>query len=134
MMNLKPIKTSKAYKETLAKVEELFEKGVKKGTAEGDELEVLLLLVEKYEDEHFPVDLPDPIEAIKFRMEQMNLKPKDLEPILGNKSLVSKVLNKKRSLSLAMIRNLHSSLHIPTDVLIKEYSFPESKAKAVKKS
>jgi len=133
-MNLKPIKTNKAYKETLKIVEELFEKGVKKGTPEGDELEVLLLLVEKYEDEHFPVDLPDPVEAIKFRMDQLNLKPKDLEPLLGNKSLVSKVLNKKRSLSLSMIRNLHTALHIPTDVLIREYSFSEVSAKSLKKS
>jgi len=130
-MNLKPIKTNK---ETLKIVEELFEKGVKKGTPEGDELEVLLLLVEKYEDEHFPVDLPDPVEAIKFRMDQLNLKPKDLEPLLGNKSLVSKVLNKKRSLSLSMIRNLHTALHIPTDVLIREYSFSEVSAKSLKKS
>lgn len=133
-MKLKPIKTNKAYKETLSSIEEMLEKGIKKGTAEGDVLEVLLLLVEKYEEEHFPIDAPDPVEAIKFRMEQMNLKPKDLEQILGNKSLVSKILNKKRSLSLAMIRNLHSALHIPTDVLIREYTFSETVSKSLKKS
>jgi HTH-type transcriptional regulator/antitoxin HigA len=120
-MELKLIKTKKEYNAALQRVDELFEAGVKKGTPKGNELELLLLLIEKYEDEHTPVDAPDPVEAIKFRMEQMNLKPKDLESIIGNKSLVSKVLNKKRSLSLNMIRAIHEKLKIPTDVLIQEY-------------
>ena len=119
-MVLKLIKTESQYKEAVKKAEELSEKGVKKGTNEGDELELLLLLIEKYEDQHFPIDAPDPVEAIKFRMEQMDLKPKDLEDILGNKGVVSRILNKRRPLSLAMIRNLHHSLHIPAEILIVE--------------
>jgi HTH-type transcriptional regulator / antitoxin HigA len=132
-MNVKLIKTKNDYNEALRKIENVLAKGVKKGTKEGDELEILLLLVEKYEDAHFPIDAPDPVEAIKFRMEQMDLKPRDLEAILGNKSLVSKILNRKRSLSLAMIRNLNKALHIPTEILIREYSpkvaFKTKKAK-----
>jgi HTH-type transcriptional regulator/antitoxin HigA len=120
-MEIKLIKTKKEYTIAIKTVEELFAAGVKKGTSQGNQLEVLLLLIEKYEDEHHAVDAPDPVEAIKFRMEQMDLKPKDLEPIIGNKSLVSKILNKKRSLSLAMIRGIHEKLHISTDVLIQEY-------------
>lgn len=85
------------------------------------ELEILLILIDKYEQEHFQIDSPDPVEAIKFRMEQMGLKPKDLEPMIGNKSLVSKILNRKRSLSLSMIRAIHEQLHISTEVLVKEY-------------
>jgi HTH-type transcriptional regulator/antitoxin HigA len=120
-MEIKLIKTKKEYTTALKRIDALFHAGVKKGTPKGNELEVLLLLIEKYEEEHYTVDAPDPVEAIKFRMEQMDLKPKDLEPIIGNKSLVSKILNKKRSLSLSMIRNIHEKLHIPTDILIQEY-------------
>jgi HTH-type transcriptional regulator/antitoxin HigA len=130
-MNVKLIKTKKDYDEALSKIENMLAKGLKKGSKEGDELEILLLLVEKYEDAHFPIDAPDPVEAIKFRMEQMDLKPKDLEAILGNKSLVSKILNRKRSLSLAMIRSLNKALHIPTEILIREYS-PKVKFKSKK--
>jgi HTH-type transcriptional regulator / antitoxin HigA len=118
---MKLIKTKKEYNQALKNVEAFFNAGVKKGTTKGDELEVLLLLIEKYEEEHFPVNAPDPVEAIKFRMEQMDLKPKDLESIIGNKSLVSKILNKQRTLSLSMIRAIHEKLKIPTDVLIQEY-------------
>ncbi|HSZ25300.1 MAG TPA: hypothetical protein VK766_06275 [Cytophagaceae bacterium] len=120
-MELKLIKTKKDYNIALERIDTFFEEGVKKGTSKGNELELLLLLIEKYEDEHTPVDSPDPVEAIKFRMEQMNLKPKDLEPILGNKSLVSKILNRKRNLSLSMIRAINEKLKISTDVLIQEY-------------
>jgi len=118
---MKLIKTKKEYNEALKKAEACFNAGVKKGTSKGDELEVLLLLIEKYEEEHFPIDAPDPVEAIKFRMDQMDLKPKDLESIIGNKSLVSKILNKQRTLSLSMIRAIHEKLNIPTDILIQEY-------------
>ena len=121
MMEIKLIKTKRDYSAALKRVEELFEAGTKKGTPKGNELEVLLLLIEKYEDDNHVIDAPDPVEAIKFRMEQMNLKPKDLESIIGNKSLVSKILNKKRTLSLAMIREIHDKLNISTDVLIQEY-------------
>ena len=90
------------------------------GTTEGDELELLLLLVETYEKKEFPIDLPNPIEAISFRMEQGKLKPKDLIPIFGSKSKVSEVLNGKRELSLTMIRKLVSDLGIPAEVLLQE--------------
>lgn len=87
-------------------------------TAEGDELDVLATLVDVYEKEHFPIELPDPIGAIKFRMEQMGLSRKDLEPYLGSRARVSEVMNKRRGLSLAMIRALHENLEIPLDALI----------------
>ncbi|HNP65267.1 MAG TPA: helix-turn-helix domain-containing protein [Woeseiaceae bacterium] len=87
-------------------------------TAEGDELDVLATLVDVYEKEHFPIELPDPNDAIKFRMEQMGLSRKDLEPYLGSRARVSEVMNKRRGLSLAMIRALHENLEIPLDALI----------------
>ncbi len=93
----------------------------KKGTPAGDELEVLSILIEKYEDEHFPIELPDPIEAIKFRMEQLGYNQVDLAKVVGLKSRASEILNRKRKLSLDMIRQLHDQLHIPTDVLIQPY-------------
>jgi HTH-type transcriptional regulator/antitoxin HigA len=87
-------------------------------TAEGDELDVLATLVDAYEREHYPIDAPDPVDAIKFRMEQMGLSRKDLEPFLGSRARVSEVMNKRRGLSLAMIRSLHENLEIPLDALI----------------
>ena len=118
-MTLKPIKTKKDYAQAMERLEVLFD--AKKGTPEGDELEVLSILIEKYEDEHFPIGLPDPIEAIKFRMEQMGYNQVDLAKVVGLKSRASEILNKKRKLSLDMIRQLHDKLHIPTDVLIQPY-------------
>lgn len=118
-MEIKPIRSEEDYQEALKNLEIVFD--TKKGTPEGDELEVLSILIDKYENEHFPIDLPDPIEAIKFRMEQMDMKPKDLAEVLGFKSRVSEILNKKRKLSLEMIRKLNASLHIPTEVLVQEY-------------
>ena len=100
-------------------MDEIFD--AKKGTEEGDELELLGLLIEQYENEHFPIDLPDPIEAIKFRMEQLGYNQNDLAKIIGFKSRASEILNKKRKLSLEMIRLIHTSLNIPTDVLIQSY-------------
>ena len=88
------------------------------GTAEGDELDVLATLVDAYERDHFSIDSPEPVDAIKFRMEQMGLERKDLEPLLGSRARVSEVLNKRRGLSLAMIRSLHEKLDIPLDALI----------------
>ena len=114
----KVIKTTSEYERALARVKELFT--AKSGTTDGDELELLLLLVETYEEKEFPIDLPDPIEAIRFRMEQGRLKPKDLIPIFGSKSKVSEVLNGKRQLSLTMIRKLVSELGIPAEVLLQE--------------
>ena len=100
-------------------MDEIFD--AKKGTEEGDELELLGILIEQYENEHFPIDLPDPIEAIKFRMEQLGYNQNDLAKIIGFKSRASEILNKKRKLSLEMIRLIHTSLNIPTDVLIQSY-------------
>jgi HTH-type transcriptional regulator / antitoxin HigA len=117
-MNIHPIKDDKDYERVLARIDALMEKDPAIGTKESDELEVLVLLVEKYEEKHWHIAEPDPVEAIRFRMEQMGLKQKDLEPYIGSKSKVSEVLNRKKSLSLAMIKNLYSGLHIPLEVLI----------------
>lgn len=118
-MNVKPIKTKKDYEQALGRLEIIF--GAKKGTKEGDELEILGILVNQYEKEHFPIDLPDPVEAIKFRMEQLGYTQNDLAKVVGLKSRASEILNKKRKLSLEMIRQLHEKLNIPTDVLIQAY-------------
>jgi HTH-type transcriptional regulator/antitoxin HigA len=118
-MEIKPIKTENDYKQALERLELIFD--TKIGSPEGDELEVLGILIDKYENEKFPISLPDPIEAIKFRMEQMGYNQKDLANIVGLKSRASEILNRKRKLSLEMIRQLHESLHIPTDVLIQSY-------------
>ncbi|MFZ4470848.1 MAG: helix-turn-helix domain-containing protein [Pirellula sp.] len=118
----KVIKTTAEHERALARIEELFT--AKPGTPKGDELELLILLVETYEAKEFPIDLPDPIEAIRFRMQQANLKQKDLIPIFGSKSKVSEVLNGKRELSLSMIRKLASELGIPTEVLLQERGAP----------
>lgn len=118
-MTVKPIKTKKDYNQALERLETIFD--AKRDTPEGDELEVLSILIEKYEEEHFPMGLPDPIEAIKFRMEQLGYNQMDLAKVIGLKSRASEILNKKRKLSLDMIRQLHEKLHIPTDVLIQPY-------------
>jgi HTH-type transcriptional regulator/antitoxin HigA len=118
-MTVKPIKTKKEYQHAMERLDVLFDS--RKGTEEGDELEVLSILIEKYEDEQFPIGLPDPIEAIKFRMEQLGYNQVDLAKVVGLKSRASEILNKKRKLSLDMIRQLHDKLHIPTDVLIQPY-------------
>jgi HTH-type transcriptional regulator / antitoxin HigA len=117
MRSLKPIRTEKDYEWALAEVEELW--GAKSGTPKGDRLDVLATLMEAYETEHYPMDPPDPIEAIKFRMEQQDLTRKDLEKILGTRMRVSEVLNRKRGLSINMIRALHQKLGISADVLIR---------------
>lgn len=118
-MNLKPIKTKKDYQQALDRLELIFD--AKKGTKEGDELEILGILIDLYENEHFRIDLPDPIEAIRFRMEQMGYTQTDLANVVGLKSRASEILNRKRKLSLDMIRQLHEKLNIPTDVLIQAY-------------
>ena len=118
-MNIKPIKTELDYQQALQRLEVIFD--AIPNTAEGDELEVLGVLIDNYEKAYFPIDMPDPIEAIKFRMEQLNYSNHDLEQIIGLKSRVSEILNKKRKLSINMIRKLHSALSIPTDVLVQEY-------------
>lgn len=118
-MQVKPIKTEQDYEKSLERLEEIFD--AKSNTKEGDELEVLSILIDNYEKEHCKIELPDPIEAIKFRMEQMGYDQKDLAEIIGLKSRTSEILNKKRKLSLGMIRRLHDKMHIPTDVLIQAY-------------
>lgn len=116
---MKPIKTETDYQQALQRLEVIFD--ARPGTAEGDELEILSILIDQYEQLHFPIDLPDPVEAIKFRMEQMNYNQNDLARILGLKSRASEILSRKRKLSLEMIRRVHEILHIPTDVLIQAY-------------
>jgi HTH-type transcriptional regulator/antitoxin HigA len=114
---VKPIRTNRDYEAALAQVERLW--GAKSGTSEGDRLDVLATLIDAYEDAHFPVDPPDPIEAIKFRMEQQGLTRKDLEPLIGTRTRVAEVLNRKRNLSIEMIRRLHRALGISAEVLIQ---------------
>ena len=118
-MNINLIKTEADYNQALERLDVIFD--AKKGTEESDELELLGMLIDQYENEHFPIDLPDPIEAIKFRMEQMGYTQNDLAKIIGFKSRASEILNRKRKLSLEMIRQIHLSLNIPTDVLIQTY-------------
>lgn len=118
-MEIKPIKTEIDYNQALERLEVIFD--AKKDSSEGDELEVLGILIDQYENEHFPIGMPDPIEAIKFRMEQMGYNQNDLANIVGLKSRASEILNRKRKLSLEMIRQLHEQLNIPTDVLIQAY-------------
>ncbi len=118
-MTIKPIKNETDYQDALERLELIFDS--KKGSIEGDELEILAILIEKYEDEHFPIGFPNPIEAIKFRMEQMGYNQSDLARMVGRKSRASEILNKKRKLTLEMIRQLHDSLKIPTEVLIQAY-------------
>lgn len=118
-MNISPIRSEKDYKKALERLESIFD--AKLGTKEGDELDILSILIDKYENEHFPIGMPDPVEAIKFRMEQMGMKQKDLIALIGFKSRVSEILNRKRKLTLDMVRKLSKALHIPTEVLIQEY-------------
>lgn len=118
-MNIKPIKSEKDYKQAMERLAFIFD--AKKGSKDGDELEILSILIEKYENEHFPIGYPDPIEAIKFRMEQMGLKQKDLADAVGFTSRVSEILTKKRKLTVEMIRNLSLKLNIPTEILVQEY-------------
>lgn len=117
MIKVRAIKTEQDYEAVLAEIEALMDAEL--DTPEGDRLDVLTTLVEAYEAKHHPIDLPDPIEAIKVRMEELDLQRKDLEPIIGSKSKVSEVLSGKRPLSIAMIRRLHSALGIPAEVLIQ---------------
>ena len=117
-MEIKPIKTESDYRATLREIEGLME--AKAATPEGDRLDVLVTLVEAYEARHYPMDDPDPVEAIKFRMEQQGLTIDDLVPAIGRRNRVYEVLNGKRDLSIGMIRRLHRQFGIPADVLIRE--------------
>ena len=115
-MDIRPIKTEADYERALGEIERLW--GAAANTPKGDKLDILLTLVEAYEQAHYPIDPPDPVEAIKFRMEQMGLSRKDLEPYIGARGRVAEVLNGQRKLSLTMIRRLHTHLHIPLESLI----------------
>ena len=118
-MELKPIKTEMDYRDALKRLEEIFD--AKFGTPESDELEILGLMVDDYENKYYPIDAPDPIEAIKIRMEEMFLKQIDLVPEIGGKSRVSEVLNRKRRLTVDMIRKLTIRLNLSPNLLIKDY-------------
>ena len=117
-MEIKPIRTKADYRAALKEIEALM--SARAGTPEGGRLDVLVTLVEAYEKKHYRFDLPDPVEAIKFRMEQMALGPKDLVPMIGQINRVYEILNRKRPLTLQMIRRLHRELGIPAESLIKE--------------
>jgi len=117
MKNLKPIRSKADYEAAMAEIERLW--GARSGTPEGDRLDILATLVDAYENEHYPMDPPDPIEAIKFRIEQRGLTRKDLADILGSRTRVAEVLNRRRGLSINMIRRLHEKLGISVEVLIR---------------
>jgi HTH-type transcriptional regulator / antitoxin HigA len=114
---IRPIRTEADYDVALARAEALMD--AEEGTPEADELDILATLIEAYEDKHYPMDPPDPIDAIKYRMEQQGLTRKDLEPMIGTRTRVAEVLNGKRNLSITMIRNLHAKLGISAEVLIQ---------------
>lgn len=118
-MDIRPIRTQADYRATMREISAYFDNEPNPGTPDGDRFDILLTLAEAYETRHFPVDLPDPVEAIKFRMEQGDLTPKDLEPMIGRMNRVYEILNRKRPLTLAMIRKLHTGLGIPAESLIK---------------
>lgn len=118
-MKIKPIKTEKDYEKALERLEVIFD--ADKNSNEGDEAEILSLLIDNYENQYYPIEAPDPIEAIKIRMEEMNLKQKDLVGIIGGKSRVSEILNKKKRLTVDMIRELEQILHISASVLVSNY-------------
>lgn len=115
-MNIRPIRSPEDLSAALLRMEQLW--GAEIDSPEGDELEIPALLIEKYEEQHFPMPPSDPIEAIKFRMDQQGLTPRDLEPFIGTSGRVSEVLNRKRKLSLAMIKRLHDGLRIPYECLL----------------
>lgn len=127
MSDIKPIRTEADYDAALAEAECLW--GAKSGTPKGDRLDVLATLIDVYEKDHYPMDPPDPIEAIKFRMEQQNLTRKDLEGIVGSRTRIAEILNRRRSLSINMIRRLHEKLGISTDVLIRPSQIKTTRAK-----
>ena len=127
-MNVKPIKTLADYEAALKDIERLWD--AEEGSPEGDRLEVLSTLVEAYEDIHFPMKMPDPIEAIKFRLEQQGLDHKALIGVIGNRTRVYEVLRRDRPLSLAMIRRLHEKFGIPAEVLIQPIRSPRKKRAA----
>ncbi len=122
-MDIKPIKTETDYQVTLKRFELIFDAPI--GTPESDEADILAILIDEFEDKNYPIELPDPIEAIKIRMEEMQLKQIDLVDAIGGKSRVSEILNRKRKLTVEMIRNLTTRLNLSPSVLIGDYSLNE---------
>jgi len=118
-MNIRPIKTEKDYNEALKRLEVIFD--ATPNSTEGDEAEILSLLIDNYENEYYPIEAPDPIEAIKIRMQEMNFKQKDLVGVIGGKSRVSEILNKKKRLTVEMIRKLEKMLHLSASILVTNY-------------
>lgn len=118
-MDIKPIRTHADHRRALKEISALMKTDPGPGTPEGDRLDILATLVQAYEQRNFPMDLPDPVEAIKFRMDQQGLQPKDLEPMIGQRNRVYEVLNRKRPLTLAMVWRLHTALGIPAESLIR---------------
>jgi HTH-type transcriptional regulator/antitoxin HigA len=118
-MNLRPIKNETDYRDALDRLEVIFDAPI--DTKEGDEAEILSLMIENYENEHYPIEAPDPIEAIKIRMEELNLRQKDLVGVIGGKSRVSEILNRKKKLTVEMIRDLERILQISASVLVNNY-------------
>lgn len=118
-MNVKPIKSEADYRNALARLDMIFDAPI--DSKDGDEAEILALLIEDYEDEHYQIEAPDPIEAIKIRMEELNMKQKDLVGIIGGKSRVSEILNRKKSLTVDMIRELESVLQLSASILVQNY-------------
>jgi HTH-type transcriptional regulator / antitoxin HigA len=125
-MNIKPLRTEEDYGAALARIDQIFD--AEPDTPDGEELEILVSLVERYEQKHYPISLPDPIEAIKIRMEDLGLKQKDLISIIGSRSHVSEILNRKRKLTVDMIRGLSMKLGLSTDVLVQSYSLNKQPA------
>jgi HTH-type transcriptional regulator/antitoxin HigA len=127
-MEIKPIKTEKEYEATLKEIERLFD--TKPGTPDADRLEVLVTLVQAYENEHYSIPLPDPIEAILYYMESRGLTRADLEQYIGSRARVSEILNRKRPLTLSMIQRLHEGLEIPAEVLVQPYKLATESSKS----
>ncbi len=122
-MDIKPIKTEKDYDKALERLDVIFD--ASPNSKEGDEAEILSLLIDNYENQYYPIEAPDPIEAIKIRMEEMEIKQKDLVGVIGGKSRVSEILNKKKRLTVDMIRKLEEMLHISASVLVNNYQLTE---------
>jgi HTH-type transcriptional regulator/antitoxin HigA len=122
-MNIKPLKTELDYENALKRLEDIFDAPI--NSSEGDEAEILSLLIDNYENIHHPIEAPDPIEAIKIRMEEMDIKQKDLVGIIGGKSQVSEVLNRKKKLTIEMIRVLTEKLDLSASILVKNYQLTE---------
>jgi len=118
-MEIRPIKTEKDYNKALERLEQIFDAPI--NSKEGDEAEILSILIDNYENKYYPIEAPDPIEAIKIRMEEMNLKQKDLVGVIGGKSRVSEILNKKKKLTVEMIRKLEDLLHLSASILVNNY-------------